>query len=434
MKVLLVKREIYSQVGGAERVFVDLANEMLKRGHDVEVMCAQKHIFEDEKPFYPLNQAVVIHNVYPLLKRGVPGTGSNGRGNTAASSGPVSFKKRIKMKIKAFLSGDLRILGRAIYYYTTKFTFTDKIFWKLIFGDQISRLRTDILHLQPDVVVSFLPNSFVPVSKAIEGTGIKLVIANRNDPAEDYTRRNYFPSRYDVLMRMEAVKKSDLNLVQLEVFKDFFPEIVKEKTRVIPNSVNIYESEQNRIEYPDGLGSGVIVSVGRLTEVKNHELLIRAFSLISKKYPGWIIRIFGEGRHERFLCKLIDKLGLSDRVYLMGSTKDIIGEYRNADIFAFPSRFEGFSNALAEAMSLGLPSVVIKGCISNRELVEKGEAGLISENDYADYAEKLEFLINNPGVRKGYGFNAVNFVKQFEKERIYNMWDDAITGVIKKNQ
>ncbi len=438
MKILLVKREIYSQAGGAERVFIELSNEMRKRGHDVSVMCAQKHIYENEKPFYPLDSSIVIHNVYPLLKSRTSDESDNSAvkiNNVVEQSFLNSLIKNLKMQVKILISGNIRILGRDIYYYVTKLTFTDKIIWHLVFNDQVARLKRAILPLKPDVVISFLPNSFVIVSQALKGTDIKLVVANRNDPDDDFRKSKYFPSNYDISLRYRAVETSALNLVQMDAFKEFFPESVKKKTFVIPNAV--HTSDNIGIKTAGSAKKGIIISVGRLTEIKNHELLIKAFHLIKNKYPEWEIRIFGSGRLEKYLLRLIKKLGLSGSVHLKGSTKEIIGEYRDADILAFPSTYEGFSNALAEAMASGLPSLVLKDCVSNRELVAGGSAGLIAENDPFDFSEKLEFLIQNPEKRLEYGLNAIDFVKRFNPEKIYDLWEglliDAASGNIVKN-
>ena len=79
----------------------------------------------------------------------------------------------------------------------------------------------------------------------------------------------------------------------------------------------------------------------------------------------------------------IKNLGLESKVILCGETKQVTEKYNSASIFAFPSAYEGFSLALTEAMSSGLPVIGCKDCLSVSSLVEHGVNGLLSDNTAA---------------------------------------------------
>src|SRR5690606_11892332 len=97
-----------------------------------------------------------------------------------------------------------------------------------------------------------------------------------------------------------------------------------------------------------------------------------------------------------------------------------------ASLFAFPTHYEGFSNALAEAMAVGLP-VVASNCDGNLELVEHGKNALVFPvGDVDKLAEHLSLLMSDPKRRVQLGNAARNSIKRFAPEKIYEMWDEII--------
>ena len=100
-----------------------------------------------------------------------------------------------------------------------------------------------------------------------------------------------------------------------------------------------------------------IVAMGRLARQKGFDLLIDAFSRIAGRHPQWSVKILGEGPARASLKKLIAEKGLAGRVVLAGWEPDPVFVLRQSDLFVLSSRFEGFPNALLEAMACGLPSI-----------------------------------------------------------------------------
>lgn len=116
--------------------------------------------------------------------------------------------------------------------------------------------------------------------------------------------------------------------------------------------------------------STLLLSVGELNENKNHETVIRAISDMDVYYI-----IAGRGDLEEQLCLTIKKLGLTNRVKLLGYRKDIVELCKTADVFVFPSFREGLSVSVMEAMASGLPCVVsrIRG---NTDLIDENGGAL----------------------------------------------------------
>lgn len=122
-----------------------------------------------------------------------------------------------------------------------------------------------------------------------------------------------------------------------------------------------------RKEFGIPIGAKILLSVGELNENKNHETVIRAISEIENIYYF----IAGKGELQVHLQSVIDELGVSNRVKLLGFRNDVDELCQVADIFVMPSLREGLSVALMEAMASGLPCVVSR---------IRGNIDLIDEN------------------------------------------------------
>lgn len=159
-------------------------------------------------------------------------------------------------------------------------------------------------------------------------------------------------------------------------FKKLVREFHRQRSRkIIPNAIN---KEFITAEY-SGPRNKQIVSSGRLTEQKNHALLIKAFAGITAKYPAYKLVIYGDGPLRKDLELLASNLGIADKVSFPGYTTEIRKKIERSSLFVLSSDFEGMPNALMEAMALGVP------CISTdckgggaRFLIKNGTNGLLT--------------------------------------------------------
>ena len=180
-----------------------------------------------------------------------------------------------------------------------------------------------------------------------------------------------------------------------------------------------------------------IIFVGRL--VRNHKrphLLIEAFAKIASEIKeNWIVEFWGENdspRYTKRLQSMIKKFGLEDKVFLRGTTRNIERMLKSADIFATTSAYEGFSLALGESMSAGLPSVGYKNCVAVNELIVDGKNGFLCEDGTDDFADKLLKLIQNRELRIKFGQSAHDEMRKYKASIIWNQWEDLIERVAKK--
>ena len=163
--------------------------------------------------------------------------------------------------------------------------------------------------------------------------------------------------------------------------------------------------------------------MGRLEPQKNRRLLIEAFSDVYKKYPEYTLDIYGEGSQENELKQLILELGLNNSVVLHGNVNDVHRQIADAEMFVLSSDYEGLSNALLEAMMMGLPCITTD-CAGAAEAVENGVDGIIIPiRDRNKMTEAMEKLISDASLRKQFSEKAVEHSKQFQVGNVIAQWE-----------
>ena len=214
---------------------------------------------------------------------------------------------------------------------------------------------------------------------------------------------------------------------QSEGARDFFPEVVKHKSIVIHNSVNV---PQDKYPIP-AIRERRIINVGRLHPQKNQKLLINAFSKIAKSFPDYTLEIYGDGELHDELQGRINLCGLVDRVILHPSRKDIWDCIYKASLFVLTSDYEGMPNALMEAMALGLP------CISTdcrpggaRTLIEDGKNGFVVPLRQTDnLAQAMTLCLSNPELSEKLAVNARKLSETHSEKVLFDKWERFVMSI-----
>lgn len=197
------------------------------------------------------------------------------------------------------------------------------------------------------------------------------------------------------------------------------------RVRVIANGVAIPESldpalaQQVRMKYGIPSGDPLVVSAGRMTEQKNHVLLLEAMLRLRRTGVRCRAIITGDGPLRAFLERRIDELGLADQVVLPGNVRDLTELMQGADVFVLPSLWEGLPLVLLEAMACGLPVVGtrIRGVA---EVVEDGVSGLLVEpGDAGAMAQAIVTLLGSAERRAAFGAAGLEIVRrEYDFERV----------------
>lgn len=128
-----------------------------------------------------------------------------------------------------------------------------------------------------------------------------------------------------------------------------------------------------------GFGDPALIAVGRLAPQKGFDLLLPAFAEFRREHPRAGLTILGEGPDRNKLELEARRLGIEDALRLPGHSETVLAEVGAADLFVSSSRYEGFSNAILEAMALGKPVVAINCEGGTKDMVIDGQTGILAQ-------------------------------------------------------
>jgi glycosyltransferase involved in cell wall biosynthesis len=168
----------------------------------------------------------------------------------------------------------------------------------------------------------------------------------------------------------------------------------------------------------------VITTVGNIRKVKGIDVLVEAAARVYRNYPNAVFLVAGrksEEQHCRELENTIASLGLTANFRLLGSREDVFSILRTSDVFCLPSRSEGFSNALIEAMACRLPCVATD-VGGNKEVLAHGETGLlVPSEDSQALATALARLLSDRSLASDMGMRGERVVQsRFTSEAMMN--------------
>ncbi len=170
------------------------------------------------------------------------------------------------------------------------------------------------------------------------------------------------------------------------------------RVETIYNGLDLVDSPV-AVKPAKALGESLIATVGNVRQVKGHDVFIKAAAVVAKRFPLASFSVAGEVLEPEYfagLQRLVQDLGLSERFQFVGGVTNIPKHLSTAEIFVLPSRSEGFSNAIIEAMAESLP-VVATDVGGNAEAVKDGKSGfIVPPEDSEALAEAISKLLADP--------------------------------------
>lgn len=365
MRLLIACRAIDNMAGGVERQAIALCNEMTSRGHDVSLLTFDK---VDAKAFYSIASKVKWYKL--------------GIGNP-------KHKANLAIRFK-----------------------------------RMSKVRKIMSQFNPDIILAFQQGMFLTLRLYTINLNIPIIAAERESPFRyDFIKEGKYKN-----FIFQTFRLASKITIQCESYVNNYPEYLKSKITVIPNSVfpsnnfcdPIGESQQKKI----------LLCVGRLSYAKNQIVLLEAFFKIYKYIPDWELVLAGEGEDRQLILKKIKELNIEKSVRVLGAVKNIYELYKSANILCIPSRWEGFPNALAEALAHGLPAVGYRGCGGVRDLITHQKNGFLAEGngDISSLADSLKALMLDPQIRERMSKNAIESIKPYSPDKIYSTWEIFLKG------
>ena len=384
IKIMLVNfYHVINSQGGAERVLCNMANELICRGYDVSICIAEN---ENGLPFFALDSSVNFINVGIGLSR------------------DLSFTEKIKRSM--------------FFCRKDRHTFTEN----LVDMRLVSRVRPVVKEVNPDVIISFSADATRVLYKSV-GVYYPVITMCHSTP-EIYLSN----CSHDTI---KAVEQYQCFQVLMPSFCKKAKKYINNKTIVcIPNAVNIYPKD-NLIKQK------LIVNVGRISRnEKRQHIAIEAFNMIHKDFPDWRMEFYGEIMEPDYFdyCnELIRKYKLSDKVIYRGITNNIINVLGISSVFCFPSAYEGFGLALAEAMSSGLACIGFKNSPGVNELIVDGSNGILCDDGIDNFAKGLHELLSDKDKRDTYGAQARADMQKYSPNRVWDEWDVLINDIATKH-
>jgi glycosyltransferase involved in cell wall biosynthesis len=234
------------------------------------------------------------------------------------------------------------------------------VFRKVIFS--MPYLIKRILSVKPDLLFTTMGNLnlYVCILKFFLQFKFKLVIrpillASNEKHAGIVSKFNHYLNFIFLTHADRIVCQSiDMKHDYINCYPSLESKIIVINNMIDPKIEKIRQIKHGKIERNNPIK---LIAVGRLEYQKGFDILIESCSHITE--VSFELRIFGSGNLYNSLLAKITELGLQNCVFLMGSVDNIYNEYLNSDYFVLSSRFEGFPNVLIEALSLGLPAIVM---------------------------------------------------------------------------
>lgn len=300
--------------------------------------------------------------------------------------------------------------------------------WSAIKANQwrIQSLRDAIVKTAPDRVISLTDRTNILTLLATRGTDFRVIVSERTDVRHhrigrvwEWLRKRTYPGACSIVVQTDAVRAAMKPIAR------------KTPILVIPNAVPAIVAEaaaaprRQELELPED--RNWFVAVGRLSFEKGFDRLIDAFAQAAEQCSAWNLLIIGDGPEKSKLQEAVQNHGLQDRVLFPGWIESPWPAIPKPSIAVLPSRYEGFPNALLEAMSHGLAPIAFDCESGPSEIITHSENGLlIPQNDVAALAAAMQSLANDTTTRTNLSAAALSVNDRFSPEQVFALWEAVL--------
>lgn len=397
----------YYGIGGAQRRAVNLANEFVKNGYNVEILAVlgEDGSIKKGENYFNVNEKIDVISIPDYFS-----THKN-------DSFVKNFLDKNRQKIKK--------LKRAQYILKNVNPISNYITSAVKGMRRSEELKSFLISREGATIISFGFNIFEKVYWATKGLDFKLIYAETNASDKYINDANYNATK-------KVIEKANAWVFQTQEQRKFFNFDGRDNAIVINNPI--------KSDLPDiyiGEKKNVIVNFCRLSPQKNLMLLVKAFEKFYAHNQEYSLHIYADTPNPKFkyigdeLCEYISAHKLADSVFVLPPTSDIHNVIKDCAMFVSSSDYEGISNSMIEAMAMGLPCVCTD-CRGGgaREMITDGENGLLVPVGDADaLSEAMHRMANEDGLSESCGKNASLIRETLSIEKIARQWLEVVDSV-----
>jgi len=284
---------------------------------------------------------------------------------------------------------------------------------------------------KPDITISTLRRELNFINTINDGS-IKIGefhVTRNSYHAMSINSKNLFSQLFKNLwtkLFLINIKKLSKFIILTNEEANNWPEL--QNITVINNPLSFYP------EKTSNCSSHKVIAVGRYSYQKGFDLLIKSWSLISKKHPDWKLYIYGGEDRKEFINQ-VKGLQLESSCFLEDAVTNIMNKYCESSIFVLSSRFEGFGMVITEAMACGVPAVSFACPCGPKDIIKDGIDRLLVENgNIQELADKICYLIEHEDIRKEMGKQARINVERFKIENIALQWKELFDSLLESKK
>lgn len=251
------------------------------------------------------------------------------------------------------------------------------------------------------------------------GLGIKIVSSERNNPY-----RNGI-SFWRKMANSIPYILSDFCVFQTPDARKYYNLIRHSKCKVIPNPI-----VESSYKWQGNNSPGNLIMVCRLAHQKNIPFALRVIDNLKPQFPNIHLNIYGEGPLKATLQQTIVEMNLRSNVTLRGLTNNVQEKMSQSSIFLSTSDYEGISNSMLEAMSVGLPIISTDCPIGGAHMMlSKGAGVLVPVGEELTFTNQLRNLLMDTRMANRLSINAIQESKHYSPQSIANNWSDIILNL-----